>query len=248
MSVEETLKGLIKKPVKPTDASRAPKGNAVENPYLSARRTWNDHVGSLVTAKQVGWVVGLLGMLVGLAGVGGMIHIGSQSKFIPYIVEVDKLGQAQSYGQATRTDAADKRVVASRVASFIADARMVTPDVKLQRDAVFRSYAVLTPNDPATQKMNEWLNGNPDSSPFARAAKETVSIDVKSVMQQSPETWQVDWAEVIRDRQGAKKTEGTYRALVTVYQAESNTNTTEEEIWMNPIRLFVRDFSWTKQL
>lgn len=225
-----------------------PQGNTVENPYLAARRTWNDHVGSVVTAKQSWQIVGILSLMVALAGVGGIIHIGSQSKFVPYIVQVDKLGHAQAYGQATRSSTADHRVVASRVASFIADARMVTPDVKLQRDAVFRTYAVLAPNDPGTQKMNEWLNGSADSSPFARAAKETAAVEIRSVLPQTPETWQVEWVETIRDRQGVKKAEGTYRALVTVYQAETNPNTKEEDIWMNPIRLFVRDFSWSKQI
>ena len=225
-----------------------PQGNTVENPYLTARRTWNDHVGSVVTAKQSWQIVGILSLMVALAGVGGIIHIGSQSKFVPYIVQVDKLGNAQAYGQAARGSTADQRVVASRVASFIADSRLVTPDVKLQRDAVFRTYAVLAPNDPGTQKMNEWLNGSADSSPFARAAKETVSVEIRSVLPQTPDTWQVEWIETTRDRQGVKKAEGTYRALVTVYQAETNPNTKEEEIWMNPIRLFVRDFSWSKQI
>ncbi len=225
-----------------------PQGNTVENPYLAARRTWNDHVGSVVTAKQSWQIVGILSLMVALAGVGGIIHIGSQSKFVPYIVQVDKLGYAQAYGQATRGSTADQRVVASRVASFIADARLVTPDVKLQRDAVFRTYSVLAPNDPGTQKMNEWLNGSADSSPFARAAKETVSVEVRSVLPQTPDTWQVEWVETTRDRQGVKKAEGTYRALVTVYQAETSPNTKEEDFWMNPIRLFIRDFSWSKQI
>ena len=249
MSIADTLKGLIlKKPAQAQGGQVMPKGNTVENPYLTARRSWNDHVGSVVSAKQSWQVVGILSLMIALAGVGGIIHIGSQSKFVPYIVEVDKLGQAQAYGQATRGDAADARVVASRVASFVADSRLVTPDVKLQRDAVFRTYSVLAPSDPATQKMNEWLNGTADSSPFARAARETVSVEVRSVMQQTPETWQVDWVETTRDRQGVKQSESNYRALVTVYQAETNPNTKEQEMWMNPVRLFVRDFSWSKQI
>ncbi|MCV4039520.1 conjugal transfer protein TrbF [Pseudomonas aeruginosa] len=240
MSLANTMKGFIFK--KPAQAQVGE-----ENPYLNARRSWNDMMKSVIALGQGGILFGITGALIALAAVGGIIHIGSQSKFVPYIVEVDKLGQAQAYGQATRGSAADQRVVASRVASFIADSRVVTPDVKLQRDAVFRTYAVLAPNDPATQKMNEWLNGSADSSPFARAAKETVSVEIKSVMPQTPETWQVDWVETVRDRQGVKKGEATHRALVTVYQAEATPNTKEEEIWMNPIRLFVRDFSWSKQ-
>ena len=38
------------------------------------------------------------------------------------------------------------------------------------------------------------------------------------------------------------------RALVTVYVVEPTNNTTEEQIRNNPLGIFVRDFSWSKQL
>ncbi|HNH17921.1 VirB8/TrbF family protein, partial [Zoogloea sp.] len=119
----------------------------------------------------------------------------------------------------------------------------------LQRKAVFRVYSMLAPNDPATARMNEWLNGSEESSPFKRAAKETVSIEIASVLPQTPETWQVDWVETSRDRQGILKGQPfRMRALVTVYVAEPTTSTSEEQIRNNPIGLYVRDFSWAKQL
>lgn len=93
------------------------------------------------------------------------------------------------------------------------------------------------------------MNGSEDASPFNRAAKETVSVEITSVMPLTPETWQVDWLETVRDRQGAMKGQPTsMRALVTVYTAETTPNTTEEQMRMNPMNVFVRDFSWTKQL
>ena len=98
---------------------------------------------------------------------------------------------------------------------------MVTPDVALQRKAIFGVYAMLSPDDPATAKMNEFLNGRPDWNPFKRAEKETVSTEIVSVMAQTPETWQVDWTETVRDRQGFVKIPPyRMRALVTMYVAE----------------------------
>ncbi|ATP47874.1 MULTISPECIES: conjugal transfer protein TrbF [unclassified Pseudomonas] len=249
MSLADSIKGLVfKRPANATEKTEAPQGAVLDNPYLTARRTWNDHVGSLVTSRQSWQVVGILSMMVALAGVGGIIHIGSQSKFVPYVVEVDKLGQPMAVSPAQAAAPVDLRVMKSQVASFIADARTVTPDVALLRKSIFRLYALLGPNDPATQKMNEWLNGSKESSPFVRAAEETVSVDIRSVMQQTPETWQVDWEEVTRDRQGMLKGKATWRALVTTYTAEPTTQTSEEQVRMNPIGTYVRDFSWSKQL
>lgn len=218
-----------------------------ENPYLTARRTWNDHVGSVISQRQTWQVIGILSLLIALAGVGGIIYIGSQSKFIPYVVEVDKLGQTIAVGPVQPTHNADQRVVHAAVADFISDARMVTPDVALQRKAVFRVYSKLSQNDPATAKMNEWLNGTDESSPFKRAEKQMVSVDIKTAMPQTPDTWQVDWVETIRDRQGViKETPVTMRALVTTYIAETTPQTTDEQLRNNPMGIYVRDFSWSR--
>jgi type IV secretory pathway TrbF-like protein len=48
--------------------------------------------------RQTWQVIGILSLLIALAGVGGVIHIGSQSKFIPYVVQVDKMGQTIAAG------------------------------------------------------------------------------------------------------------------------------------------------------
>lgn len=221
----------------------------IENPYLSARRSWNDHVGSVVSSRQTWQVVGILSLLIALAGVGGVIHIGQQSKFIPYIVEVDKIGQTVAAGPVKESAKADKRIIHAAVADFISNARVVTPDAALQRKAVYGVYAVLSPNDPATTKMNEWLNGDKDANPFARATKEMVNIDIKSVMPQTPDTWQVDWTETIRDRQGSLKNAPiNMRALVTVYVSEPNSQTTDDQLRRNPMSIYIRDYSWSRIL
>ncbi len=99
MSTGETIKSLFNKTQKTSTVTDATMGlgtspTGAENPYLAARRSWNDHVGAVMTSRQTWQVMGILCLMIALASVGGIIHIGSQSKFIPYIIEVDKLGQA----------------------------------------------------------------------------------------------------------------------------------------------------------
>ncbi|MFH0781520.1 MAG: VirB8/TrbF family protein [Pseudomonadota bacterium] len=213
-----------------------------DNPYLSARRTWNEHVRGVVSSRQSWQFIGLLSMLITLASIGGIIHIGSQSKFIPYVVQVDKLGEAVAAGPVTATTSVDPRILSTTVSEFISSARVVTPDVALQRKAILKLYALLSASDPATEKMNEWLNGN---SPFKRAENEMVSIEIKSVLAQTTNTWQVDWMETLRDRQGVIKETKNMRALITVYTTENSPETTEEQIRLNPLSIYIRDFSWS---
>jgi type IV secretion system protein TrbF len=220
-----------------------------ENPYLSARRTWNDYTGSIIAARRLWQVVAIASLMIVLAAVGGLISVAKQSKFIPYIIEVDQVGKANAVAPVNPTTKADPRVLKAAVSEFIGDSRLVTPDIALQRKAIFRLYARLSPNDPATAKLNEWLNGSADASPFARAAKIMVTTEIKSVLPQTADTWQIDWVETTRDRQGGivGKPENL-RALITLYTAEPAAEITEEQLLMNPLGIYVRDFSWQKLL
>ena len=220
-----------------------------ENPYLDARKKHNEYESSRNASLRLWKLFGLLGLLTGLAGVGGMIHIGSQSKFVPYVIEVDKLGQTLPVSVADKAAPADPRIVSSLLARAITLARMVTPDVVVQRNAIFELYASLDSSDPAALKMQEYLGSDSDTSPFKRAAKETVDVQITSVIPQSDETWQVDWMETVRARgDGSIISRVRMRALVRIYVVPPTNRTSEEQIRKNPLGIFIRDFNWSKQL
>ena len=214
-----------------------------ENPYLNARKKHNEYEGGLIASRHMWQIFGVLGLITGLAGIGGVIHIGSQSKYIPYVVEVDKLGQTHAVSIADRAAPADPRIISSLIARTITLARMVTPDVLVQL------YASLNSSDPAALKMNEYLGSNSETSPFKRAAKETVDVQITSILPQSNETWQVDWLETVRARgDGSIISRFRMRALVSIYVAPPTSQTSEEQIRKNPLGIFIRDFNWSKQL
>ena len=220
-----------------------------ENPYLNARKKYNEYEGGLIASRHIWQIFGVLGLLVGLAGVGGMVHIGSQSKFVPYVIEVDKLGQTHAVSIADRAAPADPRVIHSLLARAVTLARMVTPDVIVQRNAIFELYASLNPSDPAALKMNEYLGSDSETSPFKRAAKETVDVQITSVIPQSDETWQVDWMETVRARSdGSVISRFRMRALVNIYVAPPTNRTSEDQIRKNPLGIYIRDVNWSKQL
>lgn len=219
-----------------------------DNPYTNARESWNHHIGALMNSNQLWQALALTSMLTAMISIGGVIYIGSQSKYVPYIVEVDKLGQTMAVAPALPNAHVDTRIMQATLANFIVSARTVTPDIALQRKAVFQVYAYLSNNDPAAQRMNQWFNGDAQSSPFNRAAKESVQVEISTVLQQSPESWQVDWQENTYDRQGILKTSQKLRALISPYVAKPDSDITEEQIRKNPLGIYVRDFNWTKQI
>lgn len=99
-----------------------------------------------------------------------------------------------------------------------------------------------------TQKMNEWYGHTDEASPFKRAETETVSIEIVSVIPQSETAWRIEWTETTRTRDGAiKSSPERMAALVTVYLIPATSSTTEAEIRKNPLGLYVKDYSWSRQ-
>ena len=217
------------------------------SPYFNARRSWNDHVGQVVRATKIWQAVGI-GSL-GLAGIAviGMVSVAKQSRFVPYIVEVDKLGQVGAVRQASVIDAANlTAVVKAELATFITKARLVTPDQQLQANSIRDVYALLANSDPATAKMNEWFNGSKENNPFNRASKVLVSASINAVIPQSQDSWQVDWTETVVSRDGHPESVTNMRALITTYLVPATAATSEQDIQRNPIGLYVKDFNWSK--
>lgn len=220
-----------------------------KNPYLHASRTWK-HIMDVAAGGQKVWMImALFAMAIALTLAGTVTYLVTRTEYQPYVVEVDQHGQTVAKGPLKPVSMNDSRLLRGVIAEFFADSRTVTPDVALQRKFVFRTYAKLSPEDPATTKMNEWMNKDNKSNPFERAKTEMVSVGDIALLAQTPETWQVEWTEITRDRQGLpiKSMNGLpakahMRALVTVYIAQSR-KMTEEEMERNPLAIFVRDFS-----
>jgi type IV secretion system protein TrbF len=215
------------------------------NPYLDARRAWNSAVDRAFSQLHLFQIVAVAGFLVALAAIGAMAYIGSKSKFIPYVVEVDKLGEALAVKPAEVAARADERIIRASLASFIASARLVTPDMDLERKAVLTVYAFLQTKDPATAKINAWYQGSKDSDPFERAKKVEVSTNIASVEPVSQSSWQIDWTETTRDRDGALVGRPAHmRAVLEIYVEPLGSTARESDITRNPLGIYVRDVNW----
>jgi type IV secretion system protein VirB5 len=228
--------------------AKSPAAAAAEtNPYLAARRTWNDHVSRLVAARTMWQAVALLSLMLAVASLGGLIHLAGQSRFVPYVVEIDTTGGVRAVGRAQEMAPATRPVIEAQLEKFITLSRRVTTDIGLQRAAIFGVYAMLTPDDPATGKMTEYVNGNAEQTPFRRAERETVNTELTSILEQTSESWQVDWVETVYERgSGKRKERFEMRALVQVYQSRPR-HMSEEALRTNPLGVYVRDFSWSRK-
>ena len=215
----------------------------ITNPYLDARREWNERYGSYIKQAH-NWRLSafvLLGILI--IAVSGLVMIGSQNKMVPYIIEVDKLGNINPVIVAEQIRHEDPRVIRAMISQFIINIRSVLVDSEAQGQILSHAYSMLSQQYPSTTMINEYFQKG--KSPFRRSKEETVTIEISSVLPISKKTWQIEWRETIRDRTGREKETFRMKAVATITIIPPNDS---EHIMKNPIGLFIKNLSWSKQI
>ncbi len=211
---------------------------ALDNPYLSARREWNERYGDYI-ARARNWRWAAFGALaVSLALAIGVAWQAAQSKVVPYVVEVDKLGDAVAVARADRATPTDTRVITAQLAAWIVDVRSVSSDPLAQKSALTHSYALTAAT--ATIFLNDYYRQH---SPFNQPR--TVAVSVDAVLPISKQTYQIQWSEDARDLQGRDLATTHWIASVTV---AFDPPTDERGILSNPLGLYITGISWTQRL
>jgi type IV secretion system protein VirB5 len=224
---------------------QAPSSPAASTPWGNAQHAWDDRM--LRLALQVKNWQRAFTIMAGIAGfsVVGVIYIGAQSKIVPMIVEVDKLGRSIAVhavdGELATLDRS--RIEYREVVDFIEDARTVIADNAAMKKTQGRMYARL-PDDSAarTYIIAEFKNRDP----FVLNQSMTIMPTVKTALKISDKTWQVEWEEQVYNMKGeAWGPLARYKANLETKMAPGST---EESLRINPIGFFVNTISWTKQI
>lgn len=214
-----------------------------KNPYLDAKREWNERYGTFIQSTKTWRLIAILSLCSTVIAVIGLVIMGTQNKLIPYIVEVHKLGHVVPVQTAERIQAADHRVIKSLLARFIVDFRSVILDSTAQKQSILNVYSFLGQSYPATSKISEFYTKG--HNPFERAKSEIVSVDISSILPISDQSWRIEWVEIIRDRRGIEQERKNMQAMASIeIVAPKNV----EQIYKNPIGLYITDLNWTKQL
>ena len=148
------------------------------NPYLEARREWDERYADLVLGKR-NWQIAAGGlMLLSLILASGFVWLSNHSRYIPYVVEVDKLGYALTVPQPLTPVAlpdVTARMERYEVAAFIRDARSVTSDPQVEHQML---NALLAHTRGAADRfLDEYFHAdNFSHNPFKIAEKQTVSV------------------------------------------------------------------------
>lgn len=212
-----------------------------ENPNLNTKNIWNSRISELFWKYRAWQLLSIISLMVTLVAVSGAIYIGSQSKFIPYIVEVNKLGETIVVGRTQVGTIKDPRIIRAKVANFIDTLRLVSVDPALQRNYIYKTYESLRRGDPAFEKANIFYQ-DPKTNPFTLGKAISRNIEIKSLNRQTDETYQIDWLEKTYDKKGILLYLKEFRALVTVFLSPIDVESVEQLI-ENPLGIFIRDYN-----
>lgn len=215
-------------------------GDLANNPYLQSRQLWMDIYGNSETRyQQSRRLNGGLLLLIAFCMVG-MFFIGSESKFIPYVVEVQD-GQVIYTGaaQSSNFDTMKSSLAKFFIQDFVQASRSVSVDGFIQNMNQKKSYA-LTKSAGTTELADFYQTRDP----YDVVKKRTVSVTINYVNQLPNNVFQVGWTEVSRDS-------GTGNTLYSEhYVGEFDFNwdkpsKNEFILQNNPFGFYITNISWT---
>ena len=212
-----------------------------ESANFNAKNVWNSRISEFFWKYRAWQMLTILSMLIALVAISGIIYIGSQSKFIPYIVEVNKLGETIVVGKAQTGTIKDPRIIRAKVANFIDTLRLVSIDPALQRNYIYKTYDSLRRGDPAFEKANIFYQDN-KTNPFILGESISRNVEITSLNRQTDETYQIDWLEKTYDKKGILLYVKEFRALVTVFLSPIDVESVDKLI-ENPLGIFIKDYN-----
>ena len=219
-----------------------------KNPYLRGKRIWRDYIAAPIASRNLWLVVALLSLVTSLASIAGIIYIGSQSKFIPYVIEVDKLGRSQYMGTIPQYDSfRNPKIINVMLNDFISDFRTVSSDREIEAKFLARLYSKLKNNSQAHAKVGLYFTENNEkNNPFIRSQVQTVQVIINSILATTKNTYAVEWKEVTRESGTGKIIdESRYKSYVTIEFIDTQMANFDILI-NNPLGLYVTDFTLQK--
>ena len=212
------------------------------NPYLAARREWDERYGDLVTRARNWRLMALLSGLIALMATTGIVWLSVRSHVVPFVVLVDNLGRSVASGIADQTEPGDDRLKRASIFNWVENLRLVTTDGVAQRKAIDRVYSQIASGSAAQTFISDFYRNDP---PFKRAQTTTVSVEVKSVLPTSDRTYEIEWSETTRDLYGTVKATDLWKGSLSI---AVNPPKDEREARINPLGIYITDMSWAKVL
>ena len=210
-----------------------------ETPFQRAGQLWDDRIGSARVQARNWRLMAFAGIALATGLAGALVWQSRQSRVVPYVVEVDRLGEARAVTEAEAGYRPSDPQVAWHLARFIASVRSITLDPVLMRRDWLSAY------DFATERGARFLNDYARTAdPFANLGNRTVAVQVTSVVRASDRSFQVKWTETTYDR-GVQSDVSRWTAILGV---KVKPPASADTLRKNPLGLYVDAIDWSREI
>lgn len=211
------------------------------NPYLKAKEEWDNRIGS-ARVQAMNWrLCALSAIFLCIILASGLIYQSSKSTVTPYVVQVNSEGMSEAIGPAKQTNyIPQEKEIKYFLSQVVQKARTIPLDPVIAKQNWVSVYAFLLPS--AAVKMNEIIKRD---NPMAKVGEETVQVGINVIVRMSENTYQVRWNEDVFSKEGATKESYKMTGLFTI---NITTPKSEKMLLVNPLGMYIKDFSWSKEL
>ncbi|CCV09096.1 putative conjugal transfer protein trbF [Mesorhizobium metallidurans STM 2683] len=210
-----------------------------ETPYQRAAQVWDERIGSArVQARN--WRYMAFGCLALAAGFSAaLVWQSANGSIVPWVVQVDRLGQAQAVGPAVGGYQPNDPQIAFYLAHFIEQVRSIPADPVIVRQNWLRAYDFATQGGALA--LNDYAAAN---DPFTKVGKQQVAVDVSSVIRASPASFRIAWVER-RYQDGSLAATERWSAILTIVVQPPRD---ADALRKNPLGIYINAINWSKEL
>ena len=210
-----------------------------ETPYQRAAQVWDERIGSArVQARN--WRLMAFGSLILSAGfASALVWQSARGTVVPWVVQVDNLGQAQTVAPANADYRPTDPQLAFHLGRFTEQVRAIPADAIIVRQNWLRAYEWTT--DRGAAALNDYARAN---DPFANVGRQQVAVEVSSVIRASPNSFRVAWTERHFENGQLSTTERWTAILTIVIQPPRDA----ERLRANPLGIYVNAISWSREM
>lgn len=210
-----------------------------ETPYQRAAQVWDERIGSArVQARNWRYMAfGSLILSVGFAG--ALVWQSARGTVVPWVVQVDNLGEAQAVAPAAADYRPTDPQIAFHLGRFIEQVRSLPADAIVVRQNWLRAYEFTT--DRGAAALNDYARSN---DPFNRVGRQQVAVEVSSIIRASPDSFRVAWSERHYENGQLSTTERWTAILTIVIQTPRDA----DRLRANPLGIYVNAINWSREM
>ncbi|MCY3595409.1 MAG: type IV secretion system protein [Bacteroidetes bacterium] len=211
------------------------------HPYLEGRYAFERLFGDLARGRRSWQSVAFLALLLNLVLTAGYIHLALQQKVVPYVVELDALGEMRAAGKLSVRDVPERAITAT-LRRFVHNLRTVPTDsrllnVRLQdaRSHVHSRAAktLVTDLDRDRENLERMLERG--DTRYVTEISSVLKVPGEGIL------YRVSWRELLRV--GHEERVSAYEGY---FQVRVESPEDKEVLDNNPLGIYIMDYALTE--